>query len=156
MKNALLLFGAALSAPAAAQPSALPLELNLSCRGESTGLATVGTESVATRNNWGGASASYGTRQGLMTIDTLISFRLANGEAMLSVPAALLPPIHGGKRGEFRVRELQVGERDITGKIKINLMNNASFRIDRISGRLTSSGGFQGDCEAEDVSRRKF
>jgi len=75
---------------------------------------------------------------------------------MLSVPAALLPPIHGGKRGEFRVRELQVSERDITGKIKINLLNNSSFRIDRISGRLTSSGGFQGDCEPEDVTRRKF
>jgi hypothetical protein len=156
MKIALWLVGLAVAAPAAAQPPAPPLELNLSCRGESTALTTVGTESVATRNNWGGASASYGTRQGLVTIDTLISFRLANGEAMLSVPAALLPPIHGGKRGEFRVRELQVSDRDVTGKIKINLMNNASFRIDRISGRLTSSGGFQGDCEPEDVTRRKF
>jgi hypothetical protein len=156
MKNALWLVGLVLAAPAAAQPAAPPLELNLSCRGESTGLATVGTESVSTRSNWGGASTSYGTRQGLVTIDTLISFRLSGGEAMLSVPAALLPPIHGGKSGEFRVRELQIGERDITGKIRINLMNNASFRIDRISGRLTSSGGFQGDCEAEDVARRKF
>jgi hypothetical protein len=156
MKNALWLVGLVLAAPAAAQPPSPPLELNLSCRGESTALATVGTESVATRNNMGGASTSYGTRQGLVTIDTLISFRLSNGEAMLSVPAALLPPIHGGKRGEFRVRELQVGDRDITGKVRINLMNNASFRIDRISGRLTSSGGFQGDCEAEDVARRKF
>lgn len=155
MKNALWLVGAALAAPAAAQPPA-PLELNLSCRGESTGLTTVETGSVATRNNYGGASASYDSRQGLVTIDTLISFRLADGEAMLSVPAALLPPIHGGKRGEFRVRELVVSERDIVGKIKINLLNNASFRIDRISGRLTSSGGFQGDCEPEDVSRRKF
>ena len=156
MKIGIWLFGLVLAAPAAAQPSPPPLELNLSCRGESTGLATVETGSVATRNNYGAASTSYGTRQGLVTIDTLISFRLANGEAMLSVPAALLPPIHGGKRGEFRVRELQVSERDITGKIKINLMNNASFRIDRISGRLTSSGGFQGDCEPEDVTRRKF
>lgn len=156
MKNALWLLGLALAAPATAQPPAPPLELNLTCRGESTGLTTVETGSVSTRNNWGGASTSYGTRQGLVTVDTLISFRLANGEAMLSVPAALLPPIHGGKRGEFRVRELQVGERDITGKIKINMLNNASFRIDRISGRLTSSGGFQGDCEPEDVTRRKF
>lgn len=154
MKNALWLVGLVLAAPAAAQPP--PLELNLSCRGESTGLTTVGTESVATRNNWGGASTSYGTRQGLVTIDTLISFRMSGGEAMLSVPAALLPPIHGGKRGEFRVRELQVSERDIIGKIKINMLNNASFRIDRISGRLTSSGGFQGDCAPEDVTRRKF
>ena len=54
------------------------------------------------------------------------------------------------------MRELQVTDRDITGKIKINLLNNSSFRIDRISGRLTSSGGFQGDCEPEDVTRRKF
>jgi hypothetical protein len=54
------------------------------------------------------------------------------------------------------VRELQVSERDIVSKIRINLMNNASFRIDRISGRLTSSGGFQGNCEPEDVTRRKF
>jgi hypothetical protein len=156
MKNALWLVGLVLAAPATAQPPQPPLELNLSCRGESTGLATVGTESYATRNNWGGASTAYGTRQGLVTIDTLISFRLADGAAMLSVPAALLPPIHGGKRGEFRVRELMVSDRDITGKIKINLLNNASFRIDRISGRLTSSGGFQGDCEPEDVTRRKF
>lgn len=155
MKNALWPVGLVLAAPAAAQPQP-PLELNLSCRGEATGLATVGTESYSTANNWGGASTAYGTRQGLVTIDTLISFRLAGGEAMLSVPAALLPPIHGGKRGEFRVRELQVSDRDITGKIKINLLNNASFRIDRISGRLTSSGGFQGDCEPEDVTRRKF
>lgn len=115
--------GLVLAAPAGAQPPAPPLELNLSCRGESAGLATVGTESVATRNNWGGASTSYGSRQGLVTIDTLISFRLANGAAMLSVPAALLPPIHGGKRGEFRVRELQVSDRDIVGKIKITCSN---------------------------------
>ena len=126
MKNALWLVGLVLTSPAAAQPSP-PLELNLSCRGESTGLATVGTESVATRNNWGGASTSYGTRQGLVTIDTLISFRMSDGAAMLSVPAALLPPIHGGKRGEFRVRELQVSERDIIAS-QINLRNNASFR----------------------------
>jgi hypothetical protein len=155
MRNALWLVGLALAAPASAQPSP-PRELNLTCRGESTGLATVGTESYSTANNYGGAATSYGTRQGLVTIDTLITFRLANGEAMLSVPAALLPPIHGGKRGEFRVRELVVSERDITGKIKINMLNNSSFRIDRISGRLTSSGGFQGDCEPEDVTRRKF
>ena len=135
--------------------SAGPLELNLSSAARAPP-GDGGTESVATRNNWGGASTSYGTRQGLVTIDTLISFRMSDGAAMLSVPAALLPPIHGGKRGEFRVRELQVSERDIVGKIKINLLNTASFRIDRISGRLTSSGGFQGDCEPEDVTRRKF
>jgi hypothetical protein len=54
------------------------------------------------------------------------------------------------------VRELQVSERDMVGKIKINMLKYASFRIDRISGRLTSLGIFQGNCETEHVTRRKF
>ena len=133
-----------------------PLELNLICRGTGTTMAQVGSETVTARDNWGNAAQAQSVKQGLVNYDTTAGFRLQNGIATMRVPAMLLPPLHGGRGGWLKVKNLRIADNEITGKAAINFMNNPSFRIDRVTGELSIAGGFQAQCEPQDVTTRRF
>ena len=141
---------------AAGAADAGPLELNLICRGRGTTMVQVGSETVTARDNWGNAAQAQSVKQGLVDYDTTAGFRLNNGIATMRVPAMLLPPLHGGRAGWLKVKNLRIADTEITGKAAINFMNNPSFRIDRVTGELSIAGGFQAQCEPQDVTTRRF
>jgi hypothetical protein len=70
-----------------------------------------------------------------------------------------MPPAAGGTRaadGWRQVKQFTMTENEITGRVRVGLISAASFRIDRRTGLITSSGGYAGQCRKEDLSKRAF
>lgn len=141
----------------AAAPAAAPAgELNLICRGSGRTMTAVGRETGVVRNNQGYAVQGQNVRESLVDYETTAGFRLTGEIATMRVPNMFLPPIAGGRGGWFKVKDLRVSDSEISGKVAINFMNTPSFRIDRITGELSTQYGFQGQCDAQDVTTRRF
>lgn len=131
-------------------------DLQLTCVGNVTGAIPVETTSVNAQSAWGSTANASGVRSEIATAEVSVGFRLQGGKAQLRIPSELLPQWRGGKNGWFEVRDLMVSEREITGKVAVNIFMRPTFRIDRYTGELSSSGGFQGKCQTQDVTERKF
>lgn len=140
----------------AAAPSGGALELNLICRATGRTMTNVGSQTVVARDNYGNAVAGQSVQQGLVDYDTTAGFRINDGVATMRVPTMFLPPLHGGRGGWLKVKNLRIADSEITGKAAINFLNNPTFRIDRVTGELSIQGGFQAQCEPQDVTTRKF
>jgi hypothetical protein len=70
-----------------------------------------------------------------------------------------LPLIRGDDDGWFEIHKLSVDEREISGQVRINALNKAKVHIDRTTGMIdigNSHGSFSGECDVQDVSRRRF
>jgi hypothetical protein len=131
-------------------------ELNLICRTTGRTMTNVGSQTSVVRDNYGNAVAGQSVQQGLVDYDTTAGFRIHDGVATMRVPAMFLPPLHGGRGGWLKVKNLRIADTEITGKAAINFMNNPTFRIDRVTGELSMQGGFQAQCEPQDVTTRRF
>lgn len=131
------------------------LSLNLTCTGTSMVPVPVETTTVQANGRYGSGSG-FGVRSELVVTESNVGFRLEGDEAQISIPAHLLPQIHGGNGGWFKVKNLVVTDSEITGKAAVNFLTNPSFRIDRQTGVMTSSGGYRGTCTATDPTARKF
>ena len=105
----------------------------------------------------GGVSTttSYGRRRD----EERVLFEMADGAARLHLPSALVTAVHGGDAdGWWPVSDLRVEEDAISGRIRINLVNKPSFRIDRVNGDIELNGlmPFRGQCESTAGRERKF
>jgi len=140
----------------AAAPGGGTLELNLICRATGRTMANVGGQTAVVRDNYGNAVAGQSVQQGLIDYDTTAGFRIHDGVATMRVPTMFLPPLHGGRGGWLKVKNLRIADSEITGKAAINLLNNPTFRIDRVTGELSIQDSFQAQCEPQDVTTRKF
>jgi hypothetical protein len=63
----------------------------------------------------------------------------------------------GGTEGWYPIEDLNIGDSEITGVVHINMLSQPKLRIDRMTGKLSLSGGFgdfSGDCSAVDTSAR--
>lgn len=105
----------------------------------------------------GGVSTttSYGRRRD----EARVLFEMADGAARLHLPPELVTAVHGGDTdGWWPVSELRIGDDAISGRIRINLVNKPSFRIDRVNGDIELSGlmPFRGQCENTAGQPRKF
>jgi hypothetical protein len=151
-----MLMAAALMLAAAAPAAAPAGEMNLICRGTGSTMAATGRDTATVRNNQGYAVQGQNVRESLVNYETTAGFRLTGGLATMRVPTMFLPPIAGGRGGWFKVQDLRITDSEISGKVAINFMNKPSFRIDRITGELSTQYGFQAQCDAQDVNTRRF
>jgi hypothetical protein len=89
-----------------------------------------------------------------------VLFELKEGVARLRLPDALVTQVHSGgdADGWWTATDLQVTEAAIRGRLRINLVNKPSFRIDRYTGAFDLDGlmPFHGDCERMETQQRKF
>ena len=76
--------------------------------------------------------------------------------AFVMLPAFATPPLTMKIDGWLPVKKLAVNDMTISGKISMGLLDSSSFTIDRISGIITSSGGFTGKCAAIAAENRQF
>jgi hypothetical protein len=147
----LLLF---LQAATAQQP------LNLTCFGS----GTANKFSSTTINSHGSFSGSVGTTpvmgsgNGSSTVTMKreqafgdqVDIRLFSGDDRIRLPRTMLPPLHGGNDGWFRLKNLQVDARSIRGKAAVNFINSPNVFIDRVTGTISISGkagAYSGQCE---------
>jgi hypothetical protein len=154
--------GIALAALAAAQAASQP-PLNLTCGG--AGTANKVTARTAYSNAYasgmvgttpvsGSGSATttvYGMRQ--QGFEDQVDIRLFGGDDRIRMPRTMLPPLHGGSDGWFKLKNVVADARSIHASAAVNFMNNPKVYIDRVTGTISISGkagDYSGECQAAD------
>lgn len=155
----LFLLLAALTAQAAQQP------LNLTCGGGGTAnrvtahtahtngsaFGFVGTTPVS-----GSGSATttvYGSRE--VGFEDQVDIRLFGGDDRIRLPRTMLPPLHGGSDGWFKLKDVKADERTIRAEAAVNFMNHPKVYIDRVTGTVSISGkagDYSGQCGVVDAN----
>jgi hypothetical protein len=141
--------------------AAIQQPLDLTCFGS----GTANKVSSASVNSYGtfsgsvgtmpisGQGSSYGTvtsrRQ--QAFGDQVDIRLFAGDDRIRLPRTMLPPLHGGSDGWFKLKNLKVDARTIRGKAAVNFINSPKVFIDRVIGTISISGkagDYSGQCEA--------
>jgi hypothetical protein len=97
---------------------------------------------------WG---QSVGRRE--VPFDDQVNLWVAAGEGEIRLPRAMLPVLRGGRDGWFKLKNVQVGDREITASASINPLNNPKIRVDRMTGMINISGkagDYSGRCQRYD------
>lgn len=151
MRTAAILCLMAAAEPAAAQA------LHLVCAGEGVANKTSVTSGHAQNSNGDFASAQiYGQRA--VGFEDQVNIDINDGVGRIRMPRTMLPPIRGGKDGWFELKNLKIGENEITASAAVSILNSPKVRIDRISGMLNisgKSGDFSARCQPYDPENVK-
>jgi len=152
-RGALLL--AALAVPASAEPPTSRIEL--ACLGG----GAANKASMATADGWN-SSGDYAQAQVLGTrsvgFEDQVNLWIDGSEGSIRMPRTMLPPIRGGENGWFKIKSVQVTDREITGSVAINPLNSPKLRIDRYTGNISISGkagDFTGHCQRYDPATQQ-
>lgn len=100
-----------------------------------------------------GSSTILGSRQ--QDFRDQVDIRLFNGDDRIRMPRTMLPPIHGGNAGWFKLKNVVADARSIRAKAAVSLMNNPNVFVDRVTGTISISGysgDYTGQCQAIDAS----
>ena len=115
--------------------------------GSTSGSGSVGTTPYS--YNGSGEATAYGHRQ--QGFADQVDIRLFGGDDRIRMPRTMLPPIHGGSDGWFRLKDVVADARSVRAKVAVNFMNSPKLFIDRVTGTISISGkagDFAGQCEA--------
>ena len=100
----------------------------------------------------GGQSINFvGHRQ--QGFEDQVDVRLFGWDDRIRMPRTMLPRIHGGDGGWFRLKAVEADVRPIRASVAINFMNSPKVFIDRVTGTISISGkagDFTGQCRAMD------
>jgi len=140
-------------------------QLNLTCSGGGTAnkaaAATAWSNGsfsgYAGSTNFGGSTSGsttvYGTRQ--QGFGDQVDVRLFGGDDRIRLPRTMLPPLHGGSDGWFKLKNVKADARSIHASAAVNFINNPKVYIDRVTGTISISGkagDYSGQCEAVDAN----
>lgn len=135
--------------------------LNITCFGGGTAnkptIATVNSSGSFAANigttpvygNSSGSSTVYGNRQ--QGFEDQVDVRLFSGDDRIRLPRTILPLIHGGADGWFKLKDVKADARSIRASAAINFMSNPKVYIDRVSGTISihgKAGDYTGQCQA--------
>lgn len=96
-----------------------------------------------------GTTTVYGTRQ--QGFEDQVDIRLFGGDDRIRMPRTMLPMLHGGDGGWFKLKDVVADARSIKASASVNFMNNPKVFIDRVTGTISISGkagDYSGQCEA--------
>lgn len=145
---------AGLAAVGASPALAQDVDLHLICEGATAvQVPTSQTTGVVTTNRGGMAVGSSVTTEAGAVAMT-VQFRIRNGLAELSTPA--YSGVRQNKSGWAKVKDLVTTDDEFAGKVGAGWIGSSRFRIDRRTGTMTSSGGYQGQCRRLEQSERQF
>jgi len=131
-------------------------DMVLVCNGAMRGLFTDRTAGGALVDADGGVTSARAGTASYGDIPTTAEFRLTGESAQLNLPQPPTCSVCTGEKGWREVRELQVDDTRISGRIRYGLLSGTRFEIDRRTGVMTSENGFRGECALPDLSQRKF
>ena len=69
-----------------------------------------------------------------------VDIRLFGGDDRIRMPRTMLPPIHGGSDGWFRLKDVVADALSVRAKVAVNFMNSPKVFIDRVTGTISISG----------------
>lgn len=145
-------------------PGAQP-PLNLTCIGggtankatshtsysDLTASGMVGTTPFSAQGS--GTTTSYGKRQ--QGFADQVDIRLFSGNDQIRMPRTMLPRLHGGDHGWFRLKGVEADARSIRASVYVNFMNHPKVYIDRTTGTISISGkagDYSGECQVISAS----
>lgn len=128
----------------------------LLCRGSAVGEVATGRSSAVVTDSFGNSAVGNSVDTEVREIDAVIQLKLNGSDPRVNIPRILAPDIASSKAGWYRVKDLEISDEYIKGKVVFNFISSSRFEIDRRTGVLTSTGGFQGMCEAAEINERKF
>jgi hypothetical protein len=93
--------------------------------------------------------------------DSQVQVEIRNQRGRIHLTGSLIPPIHsGGENGWWTLEDLRISSDRITGKYRMNALNQPRVNIDRRSGQIAIDGieRFRGICDSGDwdSSRNRF
>lgn len=154
----------ALAALAAAQAAAQQ-PLALTCFGGGTAnKATVATvQNNANVSGMVGTTPVNGSGYGTTTVtipreeafSDQTDLRLFDGDDRIRLPRTILPLLHGGADGWFKLKDVTVDTRKIRVEVAVNFINHPKVYIDRVTGTISisgKSGHYSGQCEIIDAN----
>lgn len=154
------------TAPAQAAPSpSTPVpsgdQLNLTCGGGGTANKATAATAWSSGGFSGHAGGTFfgGSTYGSTTVlgtrqqgfAEQVDVRLFGGDDRIRLPRTMLPPLHGGADGWFKLKNVQADARAIRASAAVNVLNNPKVYIDRVTGTISisgKSGDYSGQCEA--------
>ena len=152
---------APVAAPVAATAGAPQHPLEITCFGggtankaaAATGFSS-GSFSGTAGNTWisgstSGTTTVIGTRQ--QGFGDQVDIRLFGGDDRIRMPRTMLPGIHGGDHGWFKLKDVVADARSIRASAAVNFINNPKVYIDRVTGSISISGragDYAGQCQA--------
>jgi hypothetical protein len=152
-----LIFSGALAATLVSSSAAAADDLHLVCVGGGAHLQENSVFAMA-HNNYGGAA--WGQSVGISHdgYEDAVSIDIVNDEGKIRLPRVLLPPIHGGDSAWFKLTDLKLSNREITGSANVNIVTHPKIRLDRYSGTISINGRmgtFTAQCQKVDVNSRQ-
>ncbi|GLR48032.1 hypothetical protein GCM10007925_17450 [Sphingomonas astaxanthinifaciens DSM 22298] len=146
---------------AASQPA--PLELTCGGGGSANKAVVYSGNSYSSGSGYVGGTGFGGSGTTTTTVTVTrqqgfvdqVDVRLFNGDDRIRMPRTMLPPIHGGQDGWFKLKKVQADSRYIRATVAVNALNNPKMVIDRMTGTISLSGkagDYTGQCQAVDVS----
>lgn len=126
-----------------------PYQLRLDCIGD----ATYQTQERSTGFVSSGGDSGFGAFNSNRRVTTEEEFKIEieGGEGRIRYPRIMLPSMsRSDDAGWFDFTELEVGEREISARMRFNFVAGARVTIDRASGALNISyigGGVTGECD---------
>jgi hypothetical protein len=164
-----VIFGAMVLALSTASPvrADTPTQqpLNLTCGGSGTANKPTARTAYSNTNVYGNVGTTpvsgsgnttttvYGMRQ--QGFEDQVDVRLFGGDDRIRLPRTMLPPVHGGDGGWFKLKNVIADARSIRAKAAVNFMNNPNVFIDRVTGTISISGragDYSGQCQAVDAT----
>jgi len=130
----------------------------LSCDGHgsiaATQSTTVNQYDIKNKNNTMGIVQTQTRRpfSGSSTVE------ISSGTGRMRIPDPMIPALmNGDSGGWYPIQDLFINDREITGVVHISFLSQPKLRIDRLTGKLSMSGGagdFTADCSAEDANTK--
>ena len=148
-------------APTAMAASAVQQPLEITCIGggtankatAATGFSSGYASGFVGNRSWSGSgwgtTTVYGTRQ--QGFGDQVDIRLFAGDDRIRLPRTMLPPLHGGADGWFKLKNVVADARSIHASAAVNFLNNPKVYIDRVTGTISISGragDYSGQCQA--------
>ena len=115
--------------------------------GSNSGSGMVGTTPYSYGGS--GSATAYSRRQ--QGFADQVDIRLFAGDDRIRMPRTMLPPLHGGSDGWFKLKDVVADARSVRAKVAVNFINSPKLFIDRVTGTISISGkagDFSGQCEA--------
>lgn len=138
------MFAAALLAQAS--PSG-PLQLTCVGGGSANKHDTTTAFAADNRGNSGYATVTGRHSEGFEDQTDLI---VDGDNSRIRLPRMMLPPIHGGDGGWFKLKNLEVTPTTIKGTAGVNFVNSPKVYVDRRTGAISidgKAGHYTGSCE---------
>jgi hypothetical protein len=155
----------ALAAVAAAGTASAQQPLQLTCSGGGTAnkVTAVTTHSNAQVSGMVGTTPVMGSGSGNSTtfipraegFSDQVDITLFAGDDKIRLPASIVPPIHGGDAGWYKLQNVVADGRTIRAKAAINFINHPKVYIDRVTGTISISGrdgDYSGQCQMIDAN----